>query len=249
MRIPFDIIGSREKAIAVITDINMHISKAKQGAKEIMSRYKHVKAVIQKTSKRKSKFRIYNYRHLVGVKRLTVIHKEYGYKLKVNPVKVHFSPREGEERERVANKVKNNEKILYLFAGAAPYAVAIRKKKMVEIVCVEWNPYGIKLAKENIKLNKLSGITVKKMDARDCTKLGKFDRVLMPLGTEGIKYLKYAVKCTKKNGVIHIYGKSDDNGKTLRKQIKKIVKCKILRQQKVSSYSPGVEKIRMDIRI
>jgi tRNA (guanine37-N1)-methyltransferase len=250
-RVAFDIIGSREKAVAVITDLKMGLEEAIEAGENIMARYKHVKSVIQKTGKRAGKYRVYSYRHLLGSKRYLVVQKEYGYKLKGDPTKVHFSPREGEERERIAKQVKDGERILYLFSGVAPYGVAIAKKRKVEIVCIEWNKTAVRYARENVKLNKLKNIKIVQGDAKKCGKYGVFDRIIMPLGTMAIDYLKYAEICSKKGTIINLYGKSENHGKDLQKQIKKILKQKhkILGVQKVSNFSPGVEKVRMDILI
>jgi tRNA (guanine37-N1)-methyltransferase len=250
MRIAFDIIGSRERAIALVTDMNISAKKAKKFAEEICSRYKHVKSVIWKTGKKHKKYRIFPYKHLLGSKNYTVIHKEYGYKIKIDPTKAFFSVREGEERQRIAKKIKNGDSVLVLFAGVAPYAVAIAKQKRVSITCVEWNSSAVRYAKENIKLNKLKGIKILKGDVKKI-KLGKFDKILMPLGTEAIKYLENAVSFAKKGSVIYLYGKSRDHGRDLKAEIKKKMKKKyrILRVQKVANYSPGVEKVRVDIKI
>jgi tRNA (guanine37-N1)-methyltransferase len=250
-RVAFDLIGSREKAVAVITDLNMDLKEAKEAGENIMARYKHVKCVIQKTGKRTGKYRIYSYRHLLGSKRYLVVQKEYGYRLKGNPTKVHFSPREGEERERIVKQVKDGERILYLFSGVAPYAVAIAKKRNVEIVCIEWSSTAVRYARENVKLNKLKNVKIVNGDAKKCVKYGMFDRIIMPLGTMAIDYLKYAGRCVEKGSVIHLYGKTENAGKDLEKEVKKILKqkYKILNVRKISSFSPGVEKVCLDILI
>lgn len=250
MRVPFDIIGSREKAVAVITDTDMKIGDAREAAREIMKRYKHVKAVVQKICGREGKYRTFKKRYLYGTKDTEVIHKEYGYKIAVDPLKVFFSPREAEDRQRVARQVKNGERILYLFSGAIPYALAIAKKKKVEIVCVETNPEAIAYAEKNVQINRLSGVKIINMDARDCGSLGKFDRILMPIITS-IDYLACVRECSKPGTIIHLYGKTRDNGKDMSKRIRDILKnrCRILGIQKVSNYSPGIEKVRVDVMI
>ena len=240
MRVAFDIVGGREGAIAIITNLNMTAKEAKVAAEYIMDKYGHVRSVVRKVGKRSGKYRTFKIKHLLGKKNLVVVHKEYGYKLKLHLGKVHFSPREGDERERIVKQVKDGEKILYLFSGVAPYAVAIAKKRKVEITCIEWNPTAVRYAKENIKLNKLKGVRVLKRDVKKFTSKEKFDRIIMPLGLEAIDYLKFVDIFVKKGTIIHLYGTSGDGGKDLSKQVKMILKrkFKVVNVQKVANFSP-----------
>ena len=52
----FDIIGSREKTVAIVEISDELIEKEKEIAKEIMKRHKNVKSVLKKVSERKGEF-------------------------------------------------------------------------------------------------------------------------------------------------------------------------------------------------
>src|SRR3989304_9233278 len=146
MKIPFDIVGSKEKAVAIIS--YNFAGSAKKAAKEKMRNHKNVKSVLKKTGARKGKYRISPVKLVLGDKNTEVVHKEYGYVLKLDPRKVYFSTREGEERQRIANMVRNGEKVLVMFCGIAPYIVAIAKKhKAQKIVGIDINPKAVKYAK------------------------------------------------------------------------------------------------------
>jgi len=247
----FDIIGNRDKAIAIIKG-------DKKQALDILKRYKNVKSVLKKTSGRKGVYRTYNLRLLAGEKNTEVVHKEYGYLLKVDPKKVYFSPREAEERQRITEISRNGERILVLFSGVAPYGIAIARKKACEVVCVEINKKAVEYAQQNILINKLRG-SVENIcaDIKEVgKKLGKFDRILMPLPETAYESLPDAFALAKKKAVIHLYGFSDEKKlfKDLEEKIKKEskkgnFKYKIVGRQKVLPFGVRMWKVRIDIKV
>jgi len=150
----YDIIGDKEKAVALL---GVNVKNPRKFAKEIMKRHKNVKSVLQKLSERTDVFRLYPVKLLAGDKNTEVIHKEYGYFLKLDPQKAYFSPRESTERQRIAEMVKPREEILVMFSGICPFPISIAKKQNLvgKIYAIEINPYAHKYAVENVKLNKL----------------------------------------------------------------------------------------------
>ena len=252
MRIAYDLIGNKEKAVAII---GANYKTGSKIAKEIMRRHKSVKSVLKKLAERTGKYRLYPVKIIAGKKNTEVVHKEYGYFLKLDPQKVFFSPREGEERQRIASMVKAGEIVLVMFCGAAPYPIAIAKKgKAEKIIGIDINPEAVRYAKENIKLNKLSNIEIFLGDVRNF-KHEKFDRIIMPLAEGAIDYLDAAFAHAKRNSVIHLYGlSSDPSMKDFEETIKHIAKehkfrFKILRKEKVLPYAPRVLKVRFDLKV
>ena len=252
MRIAYDIIGDKEKSVALI---GISAKNPKKTAKEIMKRHKAVKSVLQKLAERKDTYRLYPCKLLGGDKNTEVIHKEHNYLIKVDPQRVYFSPREGTERQRIAKMVKSGEKILVMFSGAAPYAIAIGKKHPdCEIICIEINVKGIEYSEKNVRLNKLHNIKNICADVRDVRNLGKFDRIIMPLVERAIEYLDQAFLHSKKGTIIHLYGLSKDGFKDLEEKVKEKaeifnIKYKIVKRQKVLPYAPRVLKVRLDIKV
>ena len=247
-----DIIGSREKAVAIIE------KGGKKEAQELMEMYANVKSVLKKQSGRSGVFRIYKLRLLAGEKNTEVVHKEYGMLFKLDPRKAYFSPREAEERQRIAKLAKEGDRILVMFSGIAPYAIAIAKQKNCEIVCVEINKKAVEYADESICLNKLIGnvenicADIKKV----YKKLGKFDRILMPLPETAYEFLPEAFTIAKKGATIHLYGISEEKNlfKDLEEKIKAIseksrVKYKIIHMQKVLPFGVRMWKVRIDLKI
>jgi tRNA (guanine37-N1)-methyltransferase len=255
MRIAYDIIGNKEKAVALL---GVNVKNPKKVAKEIMKRHKAVKSILQKLSERKDTFRLYPCKLIAGEKNTEVIHKEYGYLLKLDPQKAYFSPRESTERQRIAEMVKPREEVLVMFSGICPFPVSIAKKQNLvsKIYAVEINPSAHDYALENIKLNHLEKKIVPILkNVRKAKDLGKFDRIIMPLVERAIDYLDEAFLHSKKGTIIHLYGLSKEkNFKDLEEKVKKIagkcnVKYKIVGRQNVLPYAPRIQKVRLDIRI
>ncbi len=247
-----DIIGSREKAVAIIE------KGGKKEAIELMERYANVKSVLKKQGGRSGVFRIYKLRLLAGDRNTEVVHKEYGMLFKLDPRKAYFSPREAEERQRIALSVKDGERILVMFSGIAPYAIAIARQKNCEIVCVEINKKAVEYANENVGLNSLAGnvenicADIKKV----YRKLGKFDRILMPLPETAYKFLLEAFAVAKKGAVIQLYGISEEKNlfSDVEEKAKKIAekmraKYKIIHRQKVLPFGVRMWKVRLDLKI
>jgi tRNA (guanine37-N1)-methyltransferase len=254
MRIAYDIIGNKDRSIALL---GVNVKNPRKLAKEIMKRHKSVKSVLQKLSERKDTFRLYPCKLLAGEKNTEVIHKEYGYQLKVDPQKAYFSPRESTERQRIAGMVKPREKVLVMFSGVAPYPIAIVKKQSLvsRVYAVELNPAAHEYALENIKLNHVEKKVLPILkNVRDAD-VGKVNRIIMPLVEKAIDYLDVAFSHSKKGTIIHLYGLSKEaKFKDLEGRVEKIakrckVKYKIIDRKDVLPYAPRVRKVRLDIKV
>jgi len=262
-RVPlsFDVIGSREKAVAIVHIPEELKGREKDIAYSIMEKNKRVKSVLEKLGEREGKFRLRKYRLLVGDEDMEVIHKEYGYMLKLDPQKVYFSPREATERQRIASQVKDEEVVIVMFSGVAPYAIAIAKNSGVEkIITVEINPVAVSYARANIRMNKLSQkIVVVEGDVRTvCEQWYEVcDRVVMPLPKGAGNFLDIAVKCVKPTGgIIHFYswGRKPDLFEDAELEIhnglaKMDRKYEIISRRVVLPYSPATYKICIEFKV
>jgi len=252
----FDIIGSREKAVAIVEIPD----ELKPIAEAIMRLHKNVKSVLKKTSERKGELRLRSYELIAGDADTEVLHKEHGYVLKLDPQKVYFSPREARERQRIAEQVKAGETVMVMFSGVAPFAIAIAKKQpnVEKIIAVEINPDAVWYAEENIRINKLSHKIISILgDVRDACKrwYGKCDRVIMPLPLGAESFLDIALKCLRDEGIVHFYNWGEGKGKKLFSQALKKIKMmkdvdyKIIGKRKVLPYAPGKYKVCIDISV
>jgi len=253
----FDVIGH----IAIVELPNKTEEEKIKIAKLIMSLNKHIKTVLEKKSERKGTYRIREYSLIAGEEKTETIHKEYGCIFLLDPTKVYFSPRELTERQRIASKVNENENVLVMFAGIAPFAIQIAKKQpnVNKVVCIEINPIAVEYAKKNIKLNKVENkVEIIEGDVRDIKKefFEMFDRIIMPLPLGSESFLDIAAKYVKKPGIIHFYnwGREPnifENGeKVIDDVFKKLnIKYKILEKRKVLPYGPRKWKVCFDILV
>lgn len=205
----YDLIGSKEKEVAVIEIPEELVHRKKEIAEAVMKLNKNVRSVLNKLSGRKGAYRLEDLELILGDPNTEVVHKEYGSLIKLDPQKVFFSPRELTERQRIAGLVKAGEIVLIMFSGAMPYGIAIAKRQPLvkKIYGVEINPVAHEYAKENIVKNKLSHkFTLINDDVRNiCPSLEKIDRIAMPFSIGAYQYLDEAFKCIKSGGIIHFY--------------------------------------------
>ena len=256
----YDIVGSKEKAVAIIEIPDELKQKEKDIAEEILRKHKNIKSVLKKLSERKDIYRIRLHELLSGDPNTEVVHIEHGYKLKLDPQKVYFSGREGTERSRIAQLVKPKETVMLMFAGVCPFGIAIAKKQpSVKIVAIEINPIAYEYMKENMRINKLNDKIIPVLgDVKKKSKnwYGKCDRVIMPLPHKAIEYLDSAFNCLKpKGGTIHVYLlEKEENIDKVAKRIvtdfKKKIKKKINYSiNKTLPYAPGKNKYCIDMKL
>ncbi len=202
----FDIVGD----IAVI--------KYREGidymkvAEEIVKRHKNIKNVAVDYGV-EGNYRIRKIKLILGNTTET-IHREFGIKIKVDISKVYFSPRLATERWRVVEDVKDGETIFDMFTGCGPFSIIIAKYREVQIYSCDINPYAIEYLKENIKLNKVRGITPILGDSKKIIEnIPEVDRIIMNLPHASYEYLPQAVKKIKKGGKINYYEILDKENK------------------------------------
>ncbi|OGY61787.1 MAG: hypothetical protein A3H06_01565 [Candidatus Colwellbacteria bacterium RIFCSPLOWO2_12_FULL_44_13] len=151
----FDIVGSKEKAVAII-DIPKELEgKESLIGKALMKKHKNVKTVLKKLSPIKGVHRTRDYAVITGNKNTEVTHVENGCRFLLDPQIAYFSTRESTERMRIVEKVREGETVMIFFAGVGPFAIEIEKKaKPEKIVAIEINPSAVQYFWKNIKLNK-----------------------------------------------------------------------------------------------
>jgi tRNA (guanine37-N1)-methyltransferase len=218
-------------------------------AKELLHK-NNIKAVFRKKGIHHGEFRTQDLEWVAGEKRLQTTYKENGVFIKLNVMTSYFSARLGTERKRIADLVKDGEKVLVLFSGVAPYPLVIAKHANPKlIVAVEKNPIAHKFALANCK--KKHNIALFNMDAKNFTYKDKFDRILMPLPKSSEDFLSVAKKLVKKGGIIHFYDfiSEKDFPQDSIKKIENIFKnFKVLRSVKCGQYAPGKYRVCIDFR-
>lgn len=252
----FDVIGN----ILIFSDFPKElIKKEKIIGNEILKNYKNIRSIFKKTKKYSGKFRTPKLKLLAGENNKETICKENNVRLKLNAEKVYFSPRLSEERKRIFKKIKNNENILVMFSGVAPYPIVISKNtRAKEIYGIEINPTAHKYALENLKLNKAENkINLFLGDVKKILpKINeRFDRIIMPLPKGAENFLNLALDKINKNGTIHFYNFAEENKydkiiKIINIECKKKKrKCKIINIVRCGQFSPRVFRVCIDFKV
>jgi len=215
--------------------------------------------VCVKTTTRTKKYRIARLKIIKSRnsnKSLETIHNENKCQFKLDLNKVYFSTKTSFERQRIASLAKENEVIGVFFAGVGPYAIIVAKhSKASKIIGFELNPSACKYFKENIELNKLeSKVECVKGDLKKTYKKfkNKFDRILMIHPTENELFLKHALYCLKKNGIIHfqkIVERLDACDYAIALIKKRVKKFKVLNKRLITSYSKRKSLIAIDFQV
>ncbi len=246
LKTSFDIVGN----IAILEIPPELVKKEKIIAQTLLKLHKNLKTVCKKTSERKGVYRLRGLKKLAG-NGFETIHKESGCQFKLDVRKAYFSVRESTERLRLTEKVKPKEKVLVLFSGIGPFGIVIAKKQPACFVdMIEINPVACKYVEENIRINKVSDRVnsfcgdVRKINE----KLGKYDKIIMPLPETAYKFLDIAVQHCKKGGTIYLYCIMGEENKEIESEIKKN-KLKILNKRNVLPYAPGVWKVCLELKV
>jgi len=257
----FDVIGSKEKAVAIVEIPEELEGREKAIAEGIIQLQKSVKSVLKKSSERKGELRLREYKLIAGDDDTEVMHIEHGYLLKVDPRKVYFSPREASERQKIAEQVKPDETVMVMFSGIAPYCIAVAKKQpeVKKIYGVELNDVAHGYAVENVRINKVAHkVVLVQGDVRDSCKkyYEKCDRVVMPLPLGGESFLDVAINCLKEEGIVHFYSweKEEDlfskGLKLIEENCKKLdKKFEVLNKRKVLVYGPRKWKVCIEFKV
>ena len=256
----YDIVGSRSGAVAIVEfpeGTPEHVKKAV--AEAIMKINKNVRVVLEKLSERRGAYRLREYAVVAGSGSTEVIHIEHGVRLKLDPTKVYFSPREATERLRVASQVKPGETVMVMFAGVGPFALMIARKQPLvsKVVAIELNPVAYNYMIENIRMNRVEDKIVPvlgdvKIESRKW--YGTCDRVVMPLPKGAHMFLDRAFLCLKAGGgVIHFYHWAPEHDlyseafALLEREARlRNADIKVLDARVVSEYAPRVYKVCID---
>jgi tRNA (guanine37-N1)-methyltransferase len=245
----FDIIGN-----IVILEIPEDLEGFKDLIGEAALKFTKRKAVFRKKSEIKGIIRTRELEHLAGDDISETIHQEFGCRLMLDIKKVYFSPRLATERKRVADRVKNGEIIVDMFAGVGPFPILIAKNHDVKIYAIDINPEAYRYMQKNIELNKVQDKVIPILgDVREVLsdKNIKADRIIMNLPGTAFEFLDSAMNSIKDGGVIHYYEFSEDFKKPV-ERIKKAAyprKVEILDKRKVRSKSPGKWHVGIDAMI
>ncbi|HII71786.1 TPA: class I SAM-dependent methyltransferase family protein [Candidatus Woesearchaeota archaeon] len=248
----YDIIGD----IAIFEVPQGLEKKEKEIAEAILGLSKNVHTVLKKAGIHSDEYRTIPLKWVAGRRTKETVARENKVLLKMDVEKVYYSPRSSSERGRIVEQVKPGEDVLVMFSGCGPFTCAIsRNSKARSVVGVEKNPLGHKYEEGNILLNKLKNAKAVLGDVREAVpKLGKFDRILMPLPMNAEEFLDVALGAVKKGGVVHLYQFVNwEEREKLHKVVREACsksgrKCRVLRIVKCGQFNPKKFRVCVDIK-
>jgi len=247
----FDIVGT----VGILDIPSLPKESQKFAALALRKVYPNLTCISTRAGIIEDEFRVRPLKKIWGAKMETT-HNENGVRLKLDPSKVYFSPRQASERKRIASLVGKNETILVMFAGCGPYSILIAKEHPdCFVYSIEKNPKGAKYLSENVKLNKISlNSEAISGDVRKIVpKLAKrgllFDRILMPLPKDAENFLDLVLPISKKGTVVHFYsfGRDFSNAEAIISE--KLPGARILNSQKCGDIAPGKFRLVFDIEL
>lgn len=204
LKTAYDLVGD----IAIIEIDKELEKKGKIIAKAIMQTNPKIKTVLKKSGTHKGEFRTQDMEFVYGENKKIATHKENNIILTLDVEKVYFSPRLSTERKRIYEKVKENEEILCMFSGCAPYPVVFSKNtKAKSIIGIELNPDGHEYGINNIRQNKVRNVRLINGDVKKVVPELNKHFIGLKSSTE-IKNLQKRVDADAK--LIELYLKDDE---------------------------------------
>jgi len=245
-KLPPYLIASIPKSMDIIGDIaTIEIPPELEPYKNdlgcaILQAHKGVRTVLAKAGAITGTYRLREFTFIAGEPKTETIHKEHGCKYYIDLAKVYFSPRLSYEHSRVASLVKENEKVVDMFAGVGPFSILIAKThENVRVYAIDINPSAFELLNKNIRLNRVENKVHPILgDAKQVVKdrlKGTADRVIMNLPEKAIEFLDAACETLKpEGGTIHFY--------TFAKASNSIENLKIRLQKEIEKAGRKVKK-------
>jgi tRNA (guanine37-N1)-methyltransferase len=183
-------------------------------------------------------YRVMDLEWIGGERRFDTYHRENGLTFYVDLQKAYFNPRIGMERARIADLVKDGEKVIDMFSGIGTFALNIASKKKALIYGVDKNLEAVKLMRRNVEINRkiLTGKVVPINDDAKDVKL-KGDRVIMNLPFHSLDFLDTAISLLEGKGHIHLYSifKRGEEKKTIKKIEENPVNCEFVKEKGYST--------------
>lgn len=180
-----------------------------EAARIIMSHQPKVKAAILKRETW-GELRAQRVEHLAGERRTETVHREYGLLFHVNLATTYFNPRLAEEHKRVAERCRDGERVLDMFAGVGGFSLYIASRCRSLILAVDLNVHAISSLARNIAMNRkrlIGEVIAMRADAEILPRLLKpvFDRIIIDNPTAASRFLPIALGLAKRGAEIHYY--------------------------------------------
>jgi tRNA (guanine37-N1)-methyltransferase len=175
----------------------------------ILASNKNIRVVAKRVGVYSGEYRTIPLTIIAGEDRKDTLHKDFGVRLHLNPELVYFSVRSGSERKRVADLTGDNENILVMFSGVAPYPLVLaRFNPSCRITGIETNRAAHDFGIRNVEVNKVQKqVQLHHGGVEEVLpQLGqRFDRIIMPLPKSSARFLPLALARLQERGWLHFY--------------------------------------------
>ncbi|MCX8196311.1 MAG: class I SAM-dependent methyltransferase family protein [Acidilobaceae archaeon] len=180
-----------------------------QTAEALMREMPRVKVALLK-AETWGELRAQRVEHLAGEQRTRTVHKEYGLSFVVDLAKAYFNPRLAGEHRRVAEEVREGERVLDMFAGVGGFALHIASLARSKVLATDLNIEAVKLLAENVRLNRkrLKGeVIAVRADASLLPYYLRpsFDRIIMDHPTASRRFVGEACALAAGEARVHYY--------------------------------------------
>src|SRR3989344_1321850 len=152
MKATFDLLGN---IVLVKFPYGTKEKEKKKFAQKVLKENKSARTVLEKVGKFKGRLRKQKTRWISGEKTKEVLYRENNCVFRFNVDSTYFSPRLSNERKEILSLIKKKDKVLVMFAGAAPYSIVIAKKAGAKVYSNELNREANKYGRLNAELNKV----------------------------------------------------------------------------------------------
>lgn len=210
--------------------------------------------VVMADSGVKGEFRVRDLEKIAGTGASETVHKEFGVRILTDPSKVYFNPRLAGERHRVASLVKDGETVIDMFAGVAPFPLAIcRLAHPGKVYAIDLNPETERFMKKNIEMNRADIVPIIGDAREEVKKLPAADRIIMNLPQISEEFLTDALGAAKSGATIHLYKVMERSDfETFSENLLKTAEdsgfgIHIARAQELKTYSPTMAVYAFDL--
>lgn len=237
---------------------NFSNKQKKDFAREILSKNKAIKTVVEKSKHFSGRLRKQSTKYLAGEKTKEALYRENGCEFRFNIDETYFSSSLANERKEVCEFVKPTDEVLCMFAGVSPFPIVIAKNVLVEkIYSNELSRVANKYAEENIKRNKLQDKIellpgdIKKVAKKLANEGKKFDLILMTRPNLEETFLNEAFILSKSGTRIYYHAfchvnERENQVEMIKAEAKKFgFDVKVLNTKDIGDIAPGKVRFRI----
>ena len=127
------------------------------GAMNILASRPSLHSVLCAASEVSGEYRTREFKVLAGIPTTRTEVVEYGHRFTIDLSTAYFSARLSSERQRILERMGDNEIVLDMFGGVGPFAITLAARAAL-VVASDINPHAISLMLENLAQNRTNNV-------------------------------------------------------------------------------------------